>query len=806
MKWGRLRAVRWAGASIVFQGAMHSLNAVHRIGDQIAEPILLHEEGDPGRGRQAGRRAAGAGRPARRPGRRLPARAVRRAAPARHDRHGAGLRPAADHRRRADDRAGRDDPGADPRLIEQLVAEQDISLIMISHDLAVLADTCDRLAVMYAGRVVEEGPARQVYEDARHPYSRALSAAFPRIGDPASRLRPAAWPATRPTRRRCRRLHLPSALPGRRWTPAPTWTRCCGRPGRTRGPPASWSAALARPGRLSPGGRRPAPMTTASGTLLSAQGLHVTFPARGAARPARAVDGVDLDCGPGEIVALVGESGCGKTTLARTLLGLVRPTAGTVPYGGRPLDYSAPGAEGLPQARPAGAAGPERLAQPPAHGLRGGRRGPAHPRHAGDERTAVAEALSRAGLRPPERFFLRYPHELSGGQRQRVVIAGALVLDPELLVADEPVASLDASVRGEILALLLRLRDELGLSALVVTHDLGLAWNIADRVAVMYLGRIVETGPVEQVLTAPSIPTRRRCCRCCPSPGARRRGADRRAAGPVPDPGRLPLPRPLPGPRLGRGGAAGVADRCRTDDLPVLGVGDESQVACHYARSGSRPSLDRGEPARRRHRGVPRAGPGLQTRIRTHATYSEAPDDIDGNRPGACRPRHWRRRSRHRLRHGRAPAHGSQHATPGRIVGCDLSPEAVRGAADDRGSRGPAGPMRSHFPFRDAQFDLVMARHMLYHVSDVGSAIREARRVLSPEGSFVVTVNRRRVTPRTVALVRTSIANEGLQPRPGRPERPGACRQRHSTCSSGRSARSTYTGTTTRWCSRSPSR
>ncbi|KPC87626.1 peptide ABC transporter ATPase, partial [Streptomyces sp. NRRL F-6602] len=104
------------------------------------------------------------------------------------------------------------------------------------------------------------------------------------------------------------------------------------------------------------------------------------------------------------------------------------------------------------------------------------------------------------------RFFLRHPHELSGGQRQRVVIAGALVLEPELIVADEPVASLDASVRGEILALLLRLRDELGLSALIVTHDLGLAWNIADRVAVMYLGRIVETGEVEQVLTAPRHP------------------------------------------------------------------------------------------------------------------------------------------------------------------------------------------------------------------------------------------------------------------------------------------------------------
>lgn len=109
-------------------------------------------------------------------------------------------------------------------------------------------------------------------------------------------------------------------------------------------------------------------------------------------------------------------------------------------------------------------------------------------------------------MRPPERFFSLYPHEISGGQRQRVVIAGALVMEPSLLLADEPVASLDASIRGEILALLRNLADETGLAVLVVTHDLGLAWNIADRIAVMYLGRIVEIGPAEQVLADPQHP------------------------------------------------------------------------------------------------------------------------------------------------------------------------------------------------------------------------------------------------------------------------------------------------------------
>ena len=162
---------------------------------------------------------------------------------------------------------------------------------------------------------------------------------------------------------------------------------------------------------------------------------------------------------PGEIVALVGESGCGKTTLARTLLGLERPTAGTVSYDGRPLDYSSRALTAyrrqvqLVLQDPSGSLNPRHTVYDAvAEGLR---------IHGGvaDEQTVVAEALSRAGMRPPGRFFLRYPHELSGGQRQRVVIAGALVLHPTMLIADEPVASLDASVRGEILALLLRLRQ-----------------------------------------------------------------------------------------------------------------------------------------------------------------------------------------------------------------------------------------------------------------------------------------------------------------------------------------------------------
>jgi peptide/nickel transport system ATP-binding protein len=328
---------------------------------------------------------------------------------------------------------------------------------------------------------------------------------------------------------------------------------------------------------------------TGTSPLLSVEGLHVTFPGRNGAAPARAVDGVDLDIRPGEIVALVGESGCGKTTLARTLLGLVPPTKGRVRFDGAPLEYSA-------RALKAYRKRVQLILQDPSGSL--------NPRHTvydavaeglrihgfdGDERAAVAEALSRAGLRPPERFFLRYPHELSGGQRQRVVIAGALVLRPELVVADEPVASLDASVRGEILALLLRLRNELGLSALVVTHDLGLAWNIADRVAVMYLGRIVETGDAEQVLTAPRHPYTQALLSVLPEAP----GTPVVLTGEPPDPSRVPS-----GCRFhvrchilagGEAERAGVAEACRTRDLPVLSGDGSTQVACHWAlaRAGS---------------------------------------------------------------------------------------------------------------------------------------------------------------------------------------------------------------------------
>ena len=204
MRWGQVRAVRWAGASIVFQGAMHSLNPVHRVGDQIAEPILLHRKATAATARkQAGELLEHVGLPA------------ARASAYPHELSGgqrqrvmiAMALACAPRLIIADEPTTALDVMIQAqilRLIEQLVTEQDLGLIMISHDLAVLSDTCDRLAVMYAGRVIEEGPAREVHEDARHPYAKALSAAFPRIGDPASRFAPRGLPGDPPD---------PTALP-----------------------------------------------------------------------------------------------------------------------------------------------------------------------------------------------------------------------------------------------------------------------------------------------------------------------------------------------------------------------------------------------------------------------------------------------------------------------------------------------------------------------------------------------------------------------------------------------------------------
>ena len=310
--------------------------------------------------------------------------------------------------------------------------------------------------------------------------------------------------------------------------------------------------------------------------LLAVEGLQVRF------GKARAVDGVDLAVGEGEVVALVGESGSGKTTLVRAIQGLQPVTAGSISLAGAAIDREARRQVQMVFQDPTGALNPRQtIYEAVAEGLRIRHEG-------GDEEERVAQALSRSGLRPPERFFGLHPHEVSGGQRQRVVIAGAIVMRPRLLLADEPVASLDASIRGEILRLIRALVDDGGLSVLVVTHDLGLAWNIADRVAVMYLGRIVETGPTEQMVTDPRHPYTKALLSVIPET---RRMTQQILVGEIPDPSRIPSGcRFHPRCPLLQSGTLpeAIAARCTTDDPGPVGAGEARTAACWPVMLGER--------------------------------------------------------------------------------------------------------------------------------------------------------------------------------------------------------------------------
>jgi oligopeptide/dipeptide ABC transporter ATP-binding protein len=221
----------------------------------------------------------------------------------------------------------------------------------------------------------------------------------------------------------------------------------------------------------------------------------------------RAVDGVSLDVAEGETVGLVGESGCGKSTLARTIVRLVPPTEGTVTFEGREISNLSEAAFRRIRPRlqmifqdPYASLNPrmtvfDALAEPlRVHGLTNGK----------GVRRRVSELMELVGLAP--RFMRKYPHEFSGGQRQRIAIARALALDPKLVIADEPVSALDVSVQAQILNLIARLRDQMGLTLLFIAHDLSVVHYLSHRIAVMYLGRIVELGPAEDVFNRPRHP------------------------------------------------------------------------------------------------------------------------------------------------------------------------------------------------------------------------------------------------------------------------------------------------------------
>ena len=330
--------------------------------------------------------------------------------------------------------------------------------------------------------------------------------------------------------------------------------------------------------------------------LLRIAGLEVHFPIRSGVidavrrRPrvvVRAVDGIDLTLAQGEVLALVGESGSGKTTTGRVIVKLTRQTAGTVSFDGADVS-NLWGTQALRDYRrrvqiifqdPYEAINPKQnihdfVAEPlEVNGLA--------PR-AADREARVKSALEAAGL--PWDYAFRYPHELSGGQRQRVVIAGALVMDPQLIVADEPVSMLDVSIRTELLRLMLDLRRERGLTYLFITHDLALAWVIADRIAVMYLGKIMEIGPAEAVIRSPRNPYTQALVSVSPSaepPSEGMRASRTILVGETPDAAHVPTGCRFH-PRCPK-----VFDRCLVEEPPLFDVGGGQSAACWLAEPGA---------------------------------------------------------------------------------------------------------------------------------------------------------------------------------------------------------------------------
>ena len=387
-------------------------------------------------------------------------------------------------------------------LLRRLQRTKGVALMLITHDMGVIAQMADDVAVMYLGRVVEFAPVRAALRRTRsHPYTRALlrsvpsmravprerlatiGGAVPHPGSAAERLRRSIRAARRSIAGRCA-IEAPPAIAAR-------------RSGRELLPRDGARWAHDRASRSSDLSKY---FPIRSGLLQRETGR------------VRAVEDVSFTIARGETLALVGESGCGKTTVARCILRALPPTSGAIRFSprarhdGRPRAAVAHGAAAVAPPHPDDLPGSLCVAEPAHDGRRHHRRAAAGQRRAGGRsaQARVRELLDLVGL--PAAARTRFPHAFSGGQRQRIGIARALALDPTLVVADEPVSALDVSVQAQIINLLLDLQDRLGLSMLFVAHDLGVVRHVSDRVAVMYVGRIVEVAPTMlSMRAAPSL-------------------------------------------------------------------------------------------------------------------------------------------------------------------------------------------------------------------------------------------------------------------------------------------------------------
>jgi peptide/nickel transport system ATP-binding protein len=371
-------------------------------------------------------------------------------------------------------------------LIKLLQEEEGMSVLFITHDMGVVAEIADRTVVMYRGEAVEAGPTEDIFVTPRNPYTRALLAAVPRLGSMTGRRRPMRFPVV-------------DSATGASDVPVET----------------------------------PDTVAAADRPLLEVSHLVTRFDIRGGILGGikgrvHAVEDVSFSLHAGETLALVGESGCGKSTTGRAILRLVPPTGGSVVFEGvdmvtldkaqlramrkrMQMIFQDPFASLNPRKTVGGA-----LAEPiVVHGM-GNRT---------EARDKVAALLRKVGLSPD--MASRFPHEFSGGQRQRLCIARALALEPRLIVADEAVSALDVSIKAQVLNLMLDLQAELGLAYLFISHDIAVVERVSHRIAVMYLGEIVEIGPRAAIFDNPQHPYTKRLMSAVPVPDPARRGIRR---------------------------------------------------------------------------------------------------------------------------------------------------------------------------------------------------------------------------------------------------------------------------------------